>query len=380
MALVRKPIGELLVDNGQITAEELDLAQRECKKTGERMSVVLSRLGLASESHLKNALELQYGVTYISLAKAEPSKELLELLPEQLMRENLIVPISEHGSVVTIAMVDPNSSEAMDAIKSRLADKQIKPVVCTEDDFDVFMNTSFKELLEQADGNGKADATTGEGTASTAKLEERAPTDLSESEKAAQTGAEDKTSADSTQPEKTAAESQSEASHLAKSERLAQADPGEETATDLMAAGPPSQDINIEGAARPGLDVAAARKTTQPVEQKEEREEDTAIVLLANQILASAISKNASTIHIETQERHALVHYRVNGELQTARKLPSMLMSNLMARLRVMGRVAPNSKPPQDGRIKVRMSGKEHSLRLSIVNGTHGESAIVWLE
>ncbi len=83
MSVVEKSIGELLVDNGQISADELRLAEREARSTGEPLSVILSRLGLAYEHHFKNALELKYGVTYVSLARTEVQPEILKKVPRQ---------------------------------------------------------------------------------------------------------------------------------------------------------------------------------------------------------------------------------------------------------------------------------------------------------
>src|SRR3990167_7250896 len=103
MALVKKEIGELLVDNGLITADELKLVQLERQKTGEPISLILSRLGLATESHLKNALELQYGVNYVSLAKTELDQDVLHILPEAVLRQYQIVPIAMQGSRLTLA-------------------------------------------------------------------------------------------------------------------------------------------------------------------------------------------------------------------------------------------------------------------------------------
>ncbi len=56
MALIKREIGELLVDHGLITHEELKLVQQERLKTGEPISLILSRLGLANEKHLKTRL------------------------------------------------------------------------------------------------------------------------------------------------------------------------------------------------------------------------------------------------------------------------------------------------------------------------------------
>ena len=118
MALVKKEIGELLVDNGLITADELKMVQQERLKTGEPISLILSRLGLANESHLKNALERQYGVSYISLAKTHIEPSALELLPETMMRQHQIVPICQEDKMLTVAMVNPNNLLALDDIKA----------------------------------------------------------------------------------------------------------------------------------------------------------------------------------------------------------------------------------------------------------------------
>src|SRR3954466_12831446 len=88
MALIKKEIGELLVDNGLITADELKIVQQERRKTGEPISLILSRLGLANESHLKNALELQFNCNYVSLAKTKPDFAAMDLLPEKLIRQH----------------------------------------------------------------------------------------------------------------------------------------------------------------------------------------------------------------------------------------------------------------------------------------------------
>src|SRR6185295_19663394 len=101
MALVKKEIGELLVENGLISPEQWTQVQVEKEKTGEPISLILSRLGLASENQVKNALELQYGVNYLPLSKVEPpGGECLALLPEALMRQHQLVPVVKDGTRV----------------------------------------------------------------------------------------------------------------------------------------------------------------------------------------------------------------------------------------------------------------------------------------
>jgi len=148
MSVVEKSIGELLVDNGQISADELRLAEREAKSTGEPLSLILSRLGLAYEHHFKNALELKYGVTYVSLARTEIQPEILKIVPEAKIREHMMVPVNEKGSRITVVMVNPEHTSGLAALKTYFGDRQFTPVVCTEDDFILFMSNLYRDQLE----------------------------------------------------------------------------------------------------------------------------------------------------------------------------------------------------------------------------------------
>lgn len=159
MSVVEKSIGELLVDNGQISAEELRLAEREAKSTGELLSVILQRLGLAYEHHFKNALELKYGVTYVSLARTDVQAEILKKVPESKLREHMMVPVNEKGSRITVVMVNPEHAGGLSALKEYFADRQFTPVVCTEDDFILFMSNLYTKHLDtkiasQPESNG----------------------------------------------------------------------------------------------------------------------------------------------------------------------------------------------------------------------------------
>ncbi len=139
MSVSGNEIGDLLVDIGLITPEELENAHNEQSRTGERLSLVLEKLGLVSHNQLKDALELQYGVNYISLSKNPPASDIIALLPEDLRRKHRVIPVSHHGTQYTIAMVDPDDIIAFDSLRLHLKSGQIKKVVCTADDFEFFM-------------------------------------------------------------------------------------------------------------------------------------------------------------------------------------------------------------------------------------------------
>jgi len=164
MAVLRKEIGDLLVDNGVITDDELESARLERQRTGESIVGILSRQGLANESHLKNALELQYGVNFVALIKSKtpPVPDVVTLLPEEVMRLHQLVCIHQQESRITVAMVDPSDLSACDDLKSRLPGMQLKMVVCLEDEFEEFLNGFFakdKTLVAAAGKNENGQAT-----------------------------------------------------------------------------------------------------------------------------------------------------------------------------------------------------------------------------
>ncbi|MCC7529078.1 MAG: hypothetical protein IT342_11175, partial [Candidatus Melainabacteria bacterium] len=173
MSVVEKSIGELLVDNGQISADELRLAEREARSTGEPLSVILSRLGLAYEHHFKNALELKYGVTYVSLARTEVQPEILKKVPEAKLREHMMVPVHEKGSRITVVMVNPEHTGGLAALKEYFTDRQFTPVVCTEDDFTLFMANLYRSHLD-ADQTAKESNGTNEDVKAEATAEPKA--------------------------------------------------------------------------------------------------------------------------------------------------------------------------------------------------------------
>lgn len=297
MALIKKEIGELLLDKGLITADELKMVQQERMRTGEPVSLILSRLGLANESHLKSALELQFGVNYISLAKSPPESEALELLPETVMRQHQVVPINLSGSELTIAMVNPNNLLALDDIKYRLRGVKVKPVVCTEDDFQHFMETIYANRQAQL----------------YQETEEQAHQTFIESE------------------------------------------------VDLS-----TLDVMIEGEDEINdLDLA-------------KQAQDAPIVLLANQILAKAIKRRCSDIHVEPHEKSVVVRYRLDGVLFIDRRLPRAILNALVSRYKIMADLdIAERRLPQDGRIRVRFSGKDIDFRVSTIPSKHGEKVVM---
>ncbi|HEY9679009.1 MAG TPA: ATPase, T2SS/T4P/T4SS family [Drouetiella sp.] len=509
------PIGELLVDNGQITPEELEQAEAENKKTGEPITSVLAKLGFITENGLKNALELQYGVMYMNLSKREPEEELIAMLPEKMIREQQAVPVAQQGERLTVAMVDPNDSAALSEIQKTLSGKQVKPVVCLEEQFTKFVDRAFHVDEKTTNGNGSApsdehkpgsDATAetkdapaadsksdtlsdsknespaeaiigtivepssqseskSEATARIESLEskpESAPLNRSESATESKSDSAPESKSDSAPESKSdsapesksdsapapisdstpesksdsAAEFKSESAPESKSDSAsdsktespeiksdtvptdAASQSGAEAALALSRAetaiakaeaglakaetaiakaqSEPAQDTQ-EMKARPApAETAAPAPEPEPAREEEhapkseadqltetdlaKRAQEEAIVLLANQILGSAIKRHCSNIHITMGPRESLVKYRLNGRLMVDRKLPNTIVVALVARYKMMARLnLAERKEPQDGHIKVKSAAKEIVCLISVVPQDHGENVVIWI-
>lgn len=277
---VKRGIGELLVDNGQISPEQLQKAQEEKNQTGELLSTVILRLGLVDENQIKNILELEYGVSSVPLRRIFPDMKTVQLVPERLVRQYEAIPLSRESNRVTLVMVNPSDGDALTIFKSCLPNLQIKTVVASEDDFWDFVGRAY-----------------------------------------------------------------------------------------------PQGNIRLEG---------KEFRADPNVENTEwDQADDAAVILLSNHIVSNAIAKGCSNIHIEPTDSQILVHYRKDGVLFPARKLPKTLLAALVSRYKKMSGLSTNENGlPQDGRLNLWVDGaqKDIAFRLSIVAGLYGEHLIIWLE
>lgn len=106
--------------------------------------------------------------------------------------------------------------------------------------------------------------------------------------------------------------------------------------------------------------------------------EDAPVVKLVNLILAEAIKKGASDVHIEPYEKDFRVRYRIDGVLYEVMAPPKRLKDALTSRLKIMAELdIAERRLPQDGRIKLKMKGKEVDLRVSTLPTLFGEKVVM---
>ncbi len=145
-------LGDLLVKEKVITAEQLEQATKLQKDTRCRLASALVKLGFLSDEDVTNFLSRQYGVPAINLSYFEIDPAVIKLIPFETAKRYQILPLSRVGASLTIAMVDPTNVFAMDDIKF-MTGFNIEPVVASEssivEGIDKAYGASKEEELEQ---------------------------------------------------------------------------------------------------------------------------------------------------------------------------------------------------------------------------------------
>jgi type IV pilus assembly protein PilB len=106
--------------------------------------------------------------------------------------------------------------------------------------------------------------------------------------------------------------------------------------------------------------------------------EEAPVIKLANLILVQAIKDRASDIHIEPFEKGMKLRYRVDGVLAEATPPPKQMQLALASRFKIMSCLdIAERRLPQDGRMRLRVGGKDYDLRVSILPTVHGEKIVL---
>jgi len=114
------------------------------------------------------------------------------------------------------------------------------------------------------------------------------------------------------------------------------------------------------------------------VEHLKDLASEAPVIRLVNLMLTKALESRASDIHIEPFENRLIIRYRIDGVLHEVESPPRRLSAAIISRVKIMASLdIAERRLPQDGRIKLRIQGKEVDLRVSTVPTMHGESVVM---
>jgi len=116
--IVNKLLGELLIERQIITSEQLKLALSIQKEKGGLIGEILVEMGFAKEEDIAQTLTTQYGFPYLPLDNYEIEPQIIRLIPQELARQYLFIPVDKLGNSLSIAMSNPLNNEAIEKIEA----------------------------------------------------------------------------------------------------------------------------------------------------------------------------------------------------------------------------------------------------------------------
>ena len=127
-------------------------------------------------------------------------------------------------------------------------------------------------------------------------------------------------------------------------------------------------------------DLDAAEQVLESDQDLLDTGDEAPIIRLVNSLLFRAAKERASDIHIEPMEKELAVRFRVDGVLQNIIKPPKRYQNSIISRVKIMAQLnIAEKRLPQDGRIKIKLAGRDIDIRVSTIPTVHGESIVMRL-
>lgn len=133
-------------------------------------------------------------------------------------------------------------------------------------------------------------------------------------------------------------------------------------------------------AAKTDDEVELLEKIETDGSELSEMAQEASVVRLVNEILLEAIQSRSSDVHIESQSKGLMIRYRIDGILHPQPTPPEInqFQSAIVSRLKIMAKLnIAEKRLPQDGRIKLRVHGREVDIRMSVIPMIHGEGIVM---
>jgi type IV pilus assembly protein PilB len=147
---------------------------------------------------------------------------------------------------------------------------------------------------------------------------------------------------------------------------------------DIIEDAKKKQTAENEQAGDDNIEVSKESLEEVNLDQLAASSEEAPVIKLANLILVQAIKDRASDIHVEPFEKGMKLRYRVDGVLADATPPPKQMQLALASRLKIMSSLdIAERRLPQDGRMRLRVGGKDYDLRVSILPTVHGEKIVL---
>ena len=269
-----------LVERGRLKETDLNRAKRLHEESGGNLVSLLTRLGLASERDVAEAIAVVMNLPVKSSKDAPEAPPENVQLPLRFLKQHHVVPIGETETAVELMVADPQEDYPVRAV-ALATGKRIEIAIGLRSEID--------DLIERYYGQGRS------------------------------------------------------------------------------ALGTIVESLSEDGS-----------RGEDDVEHLRDLASEAPVIRLVNLVIQRAVEGRASDIHIEPFENRLKVRYRIDGVLHEVESPPASSTAAVISRIKIMAKLnIAERRLPQDGRIMLRVQGKELDLRVSTVPTAHGESVVM---
>ncbi len=283
MAKARGDFSEVLVKKGLLGPDQLQDAKGLVSSAGMKLQDAIVKLGYLTQEQVVGAIAEFHGLEFIDLTEATISVSVVELVPESVARENVILPLSEENGALKLIMSDPSDFDTVQKLQFIL-NKDIIPVIAPREQIIEAINRHYGQ----------------------------------------------------------------------------------------------SETESVDSMLAEFTDTAIDFTETESNSNAQSEELNAPVVKLVNLIIQEAVSLRASDIHVEPFADRIRIRYRIDGMLVERDSPPRRLLAPMLSRLKIMGSMdIAEKRRPQDGRIKLNLSGKHYDLRVSMLPTNNGQSCVM---
>ena len=339
----KKSIGEVLVERGVLTEQQLDDARNVQKNAPGDLGSIIQDLQLASEKDVASARAVTLNMQFVDLAKQRIDPAAIKAVPEHIAKRYNILPILRDATTtpnkLMVAIGDVKTGAVgMDDVKL-VSRCKITPVLATKSEIEEAIIRAYSG--SPANGNGNRPGTgplgNGNGIGGVPAI---------------------------IKGDNTPALVDPSATELASRENY-QVTPSGPSELEQAIKG----EISELGGVGVGEDDDAALESIS---------EEAPIIRIAHAIMMQAIREKASDIHVEPGIKGVRIRYRIDGVLNETMTVPKHIQAALISRFKIMAELnIAERRVPQDGRIPVRHEGKDYDMRVSCLPTMFGEKIVM---
>ncbi|MGV8079171.1 MAG: GspE/PulE family protein [Syntrophales bacterium] len=153
---VKKRLGELLVENNILTAEQLSTALSAHKRTGMKLGQYLIRQGIVNENQVIDLLSRQLKIDQYRPDQYPVDPAMASMIPSDFAQKNQVIPLRKRGRLLTVALTDPLDINVLDSLEVT-TNSEVQPVICSEREYNQLFNnvygsqTGLSTVLETID-------------------------------------------------------------------------------------------------------------------------------------------------------------------------------------------------------------------------------------